>query len=112
MNLKSRLRTRMHLMTDAHVGDASTMALCMIGPPTASSPQGARVYRECPARTHPCATESRMTLQQSANPVRAVGVCSYIQVSKLMLCIEHIRRFPVFDLFLNQLLALQSLQKD
>ena len=51
-----------------------------------------------------------MTLQQSANPVRAVGVCSYIQVSELMLCIVRIRRVPVFDLFLYQLLALQSLQ--
>ena len=51
-----------------------------------------------------------MTLQQSANPVRAVGVCSYIQVLELMLCIVRIRRVPAFDLLLNQLLALQSLQ--
>ena len=51
-----------------------------------------------------------MTLQQSANHVRAVDVCSYIQVLELMLCIVRIRRVPVFDLFLDQLLALHSLQ--
>ena len=40
-----------------------------------------------------------MTLQQSANPVRAVGVSSYIQVLELMLCIVRIRSVLVFDLF-------------
>ena len=38
--------------------------------------------------------------------MRAVGVCSYIQVSELMMCIVRIRRVPVFDLFLDHLLAL------
>ena len=38
----------------------------------------AQVYRGCPCRNHQSATESRMTLWQSANPVRAVGACPVI----------------------------------
>ena len=41
------------------------------GPPTAS-------LRRVLARTHQCATESKMTLWQSANSVRAVGASPVI----------------------------------
>ena len=53
----------------------------VFGPPAASPPRWALVYRGCPAGTHQCATESRMTLWQSANPVRAVGVCAPVASS-------------------------------
>ena len=40
-------------------------------PPTASSPLGARVCRGCPAGTHECATECKMTLRSERQLVRA-----------------------------------------
>ena len=39
------------------------------------------MYRGCPAGTHLRATESWMTLWQSANPVRAFGVCAPVASS-------------------------------
>ena len=40
-------------------------------PPTASPPKRVQVYRGCLARTHPCAAESKMTLQSERHLVRA-----------------------------------------
>ena len=48
------------------------------GPPTASLRGGAGVQWVVLAGTHQCATESRMTLWQSANAVRAVGASPVI----------------------------------
>ena len=41
-----------------------------VEPPTASLAYQARVYRGCPAGTHPCDTPSRVMVRQSANSVR------------------------------------------
>ena len=43
----------------------------LVGPPTAF-PVRTPVYRGCPAWTHRCATESRVTLWQRANPLLCV----------------------------------------
>ena len=48
------------------------------GPPTASPPQRHWCTVGVLVGTHQCATESRMTLWQSANPVRAVGASPVI----------------------------------
>ena len=49
-----------------------------LGPPTASLRRGTGVSWCVLAGPHQCATESRMTLWQSANPMRAVGASPVI----------------------------------
>ena len=57
---------------------------CACGPPTASPPKWARVCGGCPAGTHTCAAESRMTLQSERQLVR--GVASVVWLSRVWTC--------------------------
>ena len=52
-----------------------------VEPPTASLAYQARVYRGCPAGTHPCDTPSRVIVCQSANSVRVA-----FRVVRVVLC--------------------------
>ena len=52
-----------------------------VEPPTASLAYQARVYRGCPAGTHPCDTPSRVMVCQSANSVRVA-----VRVVKVVSC--------------------------
>ena len=45
----------------------------MSEPPTASSPQGARVYRGCPAGTHTCAPDAQAVWHRSQSANSCVG---------------------------------------
>ena len=56
-----------------------------VEPPTASLAYQARVYRGCPAGTHPCDTPSRVMVCQSANSVRVA-----FRVVRVVLCWCHL----------------------
>ena len=56
-----------------------------VEPPTASLAYQARVYRGCPARTHPCDTPSRVMVCQSANSVRVA-----FRLVRVVLCWCHL----------------------
>ena len=66
------------------------VVFCEFGPPTAS-PCG-HWCAVCPARTHQCSTEPKMTLQQSANPARAVCLVFVAESCVVLLsCCLHLR---------------------
>ena len=64
----------------------------------------ALAYRGCPCRDHQCATESRVTLWQSANPVRAVGASLVVlsSLAKVFVSLSSVVVFHIVKLVIHQ----------
>ena len=79
---------------DMSLSDGRSSEVVCCGPPTAFPfAFRAPVYRGCPAWTHRCASESRMTLRQRANPLSSwvESCCSVMVVFVFVVVVEVVR---------------------